>query len=137
MRIGLKATIWLPFTVFFIFSCATLQEHRKQEYGILKSAVTFSSDKVIAEYGDQIPADFNSSRFMALVSDRIPKDYLNTLRKHKLEVEPHGWYYLIKVYRDGTLILFDYSCTIELDGPVLDCPDAFDLDNIDKYDRCK
>jgi len=74
---------------------------------------------------------------MELVSDKIPEDYLNALKKHKLEVDPRGWYYLMKVYRYGTLILFDYSCTIELDGPVLDCPGAFDLDNIDKYDRCK
>jgi len=137
MRIGLKATIWLVLTVFFISSCATLEEHRKQEYGVLKSAVTFSSDKVIGEYGDQIPVDFDDQRFMELVSDKIPEDYLDALKKHKLEVDPRGWYYLMKVYRDGTLILFDYSCTIELDGPVLDCPGAFDLENIDKYDRCK
>jgi len=54
-----------------------------------------------------------------------------------LDVDPREWYYLIRVYRDGTLILFDYSCTIEPDGPVLDCPGAFDPDNIDNYDRCK
>jgi len=137
MRIGLKATIWLSLTVFFICSCATIEEHRKQEYGILKSAVTFSSDKVIGEYGDQIPADFDDQRFMDLVSDKIPEDYLDALKKHKLEVDPRGWYYLIKVYRDGTLILFDYSCTIELDGPVLECPGALDLSDIDNYDKCK
>lgn len=137
MRIGLKTTIWLVLTVFFISSCATLEEHRKQEYGVLKSAVTFSSDKVIGEYGDQIPVDFDDQRFMELVSDKIPEDYLDALKKHKLDVDPRGWYYLIRVYRDGTLILFDYSCTIELDGPVLDCPGVFDLSNIDNYDKCK
>lgn len=137
MKIRLKAAIWLFLSVFFFASCATLEENHKQEYGILKAAVMFSSDKVIGEYGDQIPADFDSNRFMELVGDKIPEEYLDALKKHKLEVEPHGWYYLIKAYQDGSLILFDYSCTIELDGPVLDSPEIFDLTNIEKYNRCK
>lgn len=97
----------------------------------------FSSEKVIGEYGEQIPADFDGNRLMKLVSVRIPEDYFHALENCKLEVEPHGWYYLIKVFDRDAMILFDYSCTTEIDGPVLDSPGMFNLTNLDKYDTCK
>lgn len=137
MKTIFKRVIWLFLAVCLLASCAMLAENRKQNYGILKSAVMFSSDKVIGEYDDQVPANFDGNRFLELVSDKIPREYLHALKNYKLEVEPHGWYYLIKAYDCGAIILFDYSCTTELDGPVLDSPEMFDLTNLEKYDRCK
>ncbi len=137
MKTTFRRLIWLFLAGCFLASCAMHAENLKQGYGILKSAVMFSSDKVIGEYGDQVPTDFDGNRFMELVGDKIPGEYLDALKNYKLEVEPHGWYYLIKVYDGDAMILFDYSCTTELDGPVLDSPEMFDLTNLEKYDRCK
>ena len=123
--------------ICFISSCALIGQSFERDYGILKSAVMFSGDKVIGEYGEQIPNDFDGSRFMALVSDKIPEEYRHALENYKLVVEPHEWYYLIKVIDNDAVILFDYSCTTEIDGPVLDSPGVFDLNNIGKYDTCR
>jgi hypothetical protein len=120
-------------------SCVSLSERQKREYGILESAVTFSADKVIGEYGDRIPDDFSAGKFMALVKDKIPKDYYEVLKKHSLEVRPKQSYYLLLLFDPDTkaLILFDFSCTAKVDGPVLLEPGKYRLENIDAYDACK
>lgn len=88
--------------LIFVSSCAILSENKKQDYGILKSAVMFSADKVIGEYGDE-----------------IPDDYYQALKKYNLQVTPKGYYYLLEVFKKDDMILFDYSCTPELDGPII------------------
>ena len=103
------------------------------------SAVTFSSDKVIGEYGDVIPDDFTSYKFLQFVKDRIPEDYFMVLSKYNLDMKPKGSYYLLLIFDPETklLILFDYSCTPEVDGPILLKPDEYDINNLELYDTCK
>jgi hypothetical protein len=137
MKNILNRLILLVLATCFLFSCTLLDHYRKQDYGVLKTAVTFSYEKVIGEYGDQIPADFDGKKFMELVKEKIPREYFSALKRYKPEIEPHGWYYLIKVYDGDNIILFDYSCTIEIEGPILDYPKTYDLNNLDKYDNCK
>jgi hypothetical protein len=106
----------------------------------LLSAVTFSSDKVIGEYGDEIPNDFTVEDFMKLVKDKIPEDYYYALRKYQLSIEPKRTYYFLLVKKPentNSIILFDYSCTPEADGPVLNEPYKYDLNNLELYDTCK
>ena len=128
--------------VFFVSassSCAALSQGQKSEYGVLGSAVTFSSDKVIGDYGDVIPNDFNADAFMKFVKDKIPEDYYKVLRKYRLDVNPRGSYYLLLVINpdNSAVILFDFSCTPEVDGPVLLDPVKYDVKNIESYDKCK
>ncbi len=120
-------------------SCAHLGEKQKREYGILESAVTFSSDKVIGEYGDSLPLDFDGVKFLGLVKDRIPEDYYRALMRHSIEVRPKGTYYLLLVHipEDNSVILFDYSCTPEVDGPVLLDPTRFDPARVESFDKCR
>ncbi len=123
--------------IFSANACVTLLEEQKKEYGLLESAVTFSSDKVIGEYGDVIPNDFDSNKFLQLVNDKIPEDYYGALKRYNLNIFPKGNYYLLKAYDGKRLILFDYSCTTEIDGPVLLGIEKYDLDHLDLYDKCK
>lgn len=128
------------FLVIFVLSsvtCLALTEAQKKEYGLLQSAATFSSDKIIGEYGDTIPDNFDKDKFLIVVKDKIPDDYYNALTKHRIDVTPMKTYYLLKVYDSNSLILFDYSCTPEVDGPVLLEPDKYDVNNLDLYDTCK
>jgi hypothetical protein len=50
-----------------------------------------------------------------------------------------GSYYLILIIapKSNAIILFDYSCTPAVDGPVLLEPDKYNVNNIDSYDTCK
>jgi len=132
-------TILLVFALLSAGSCASLSEYQKRQYGILGSAVTFSADKVIGEYGDRIPDDFSVEKFMAFVKDKIPKDYYEALKKYSLEVRPKQSYYLLLIFDPDTeaLVLFDFSCTSKVDGPVLLEPEKYRLENIDVYDACK
>lgn len=120
-------------------SCATLSEDQKREYGLLESAVTFSSDKVIGEYGDRIPDDFTQDKFIKFIKDRIPEDYYKILKKYRLDVRPKGNYYLLLAIdpNNSAVILFDFSCTPEVEGPVLLDPVKYDVKNIESYDTCK
>lgn len=120
-----------------VSSCAILSENKKEEYGILKSAVMFSADKVIGEYGDEIPDNFNNEKFMALIENKIPEDYYLALKKYNLRVNPKGYYYLLEVFQKDNMILFDYSCTPELDGPIISSEIKFDLENLEKYNHCE
>lgn len=108
----------------------------------MQSAVSQASDVVIGEYGDSIPNDFSAEKFLVVVKNKIPSDYYAALKKHALKIEPKGSYYLLLVYRDSffkapTLILFDYSCTYEADGPVFLEPLKYDLEHLELYDKCK
>ena len=135
----LPVIILLVFVVCSVGSCASLSEHQKREYGILESAVTFSADKVIGEYGDRIPDDFSAGKFMEFVKDKIPRDYYEALNKYDKEIRPKRTYYLLLVFDpvSKTLILFDYSCTPEVDGPVLLEPGKYDVNRLELYDKCK
>ena len=139
-----KDFVNIIFLLFFIFSfdaCATYykKDISKSEYGILSSAVTFSSDKVIGEYGDRIPADFSADHFMQLTKDKIPQEYHAVLEKYPIDIKPMSSYYLIIVMHpsDRSIILFDYSCTPEVDGPILLKPNEYDVTNLERYDKCK
>lgn len=128
------------FLVIFVLSssaCLALTETQKKDYGLLESAVTFASDKIIGEYGDAIPDDVDGNKFLIVVSGKIPDDYYNALKKHKINVTPLKTYYLLKVYDSNRLILFDYSCTPEVDGPILLAPEKYDLNHLELYDKCK
>jgi len=137
----MKKYLFIVFSIVIILftsnSCLALSEEQKKDYGLLESAVTFSSDKVIGEYGDRIPNDFNGKKFLLLVKDKIPEDYYQALMKHQLDVTPKGSYYLLLIFESGQLVLFDYSCTPEVDGPVLLEPEKYDLDHLALYDTCR
>jgi len=127
----------LVFLIFCVGFCAIVTHKGKPNYGVLISAVTFSSDKVIGEYGDAIPADFDKNKFLSVVKDKIPQEYFDELKRDDIYVYPKGRYYLLVVYDNKSIILFDYSCTPEADGPVLNEPGKYDVNNLDQYDQCK
>jgi hypothetical protein len=133
----LGSTFVLVVLLVSAMSCATLRGPSKGDYGILESAVTFSADKVYGEYGDTIPDDFDGTKFMQFVKDRIPEDYFEKMHDCRIDVEPKKTYYLLRAYQGEKLILFDYSCTPETDGPILLEPDKYDLGHIESYDKCK
>lgn len=133
-------TIVLVFLLFVCSSsfCVSFTEGQKRDYGVLESAITFSSDKVIGEYGCAIPDDFTAENFMRFIENKIPKDYYEALKKYQIELKPKSCYYLLLVFdpKSESLILFDYSCTPEIDGPVLLNPDKYDIRNLELYDKC-
>lgn len=135
-----KRVLILISTFIFIFllsSCLAHTEVRKEDYDILSTAATFSSDKVIGEYGGNIPDDFDGVKFLKLVKEKIPTKYYHALKKYDIELIPMKTYYLLKVYHEKKLILFDYSCTTEADGRILEAPEKYDINNLHLYDECK
>lgn len=118
-------------------SCVTVQERQQQEYGLLLSAVAFSADKVYGEYAESIPPDFNGNQFLLLVQGRIPDDYFGALQQYRIDVIPRGTYYQLAVLESDRVILFDFSCTKAVDGPVLQQPGQYDLTDLSVYDPCK
>ncbi len=75
---------------------------------------------------------------MAVVQDKIPPRSYNILESYPIKIIPKKGYYLLLVYdpQDNSLILFDYSCTFEVDGPVLLEPGKYELNNLQLYDKC-
>ncbi|KAF0181894.1 MAG: hypothetical protein FD164_1382 [Nitrospirae bacterium] len=120
-----------------VCSCATIAERQQKEYGLLMSAVSFSAGKVFGEYGDDIPEKFDAAWLLSVVKDKMPADYFNALRRYRLDVAAQGTYYRLLVFRGKELILFDFSCTEQVDGPVLLRPQAYDLSMLDQYDSCR
>ena len=138
-----KRLIFLVAGLLFIActstACASHSEILKRQYGVLGSAITFSADKIAGEYGDSIPDNLDITVFLEIVRDKIPADYYEALRNYGLEIVPKKTYYLLKAYdrESNKLILFDYSCTPELDGPVLLSPQEYDTELLEKYDKCR
>jgi hypothetical protein len=141
MKMRSRLFVIFLFAVFIFSSscCAISSEIKRSEYDVLCSAVSASSYAVIGEYGASIPSDFTVDKFTALVEKNIPEDYFKVLKQYILEIKPKGSYYLLLVFDPDTkkVILFDYSCSPEPDGPVLIEPGKFDLNNLDLYDTCK
>jgi hypothetical protein len=139
MRGRLFVTFLLAVFIFSSSSCAVSSEIKISDYGVLCSAVSASSYAVIGEYGASIPTDFTVEKFMTLSEKNIPEDYFKVLKKFFLDIKTKGSYYLLLVFDPDTksLILFDYSCTPEPDGPVLLEPGKYDLNNLNLYDKCK
>lgn len=133
----------IPFFLFILVlsltACASLSEKREKEYGLLKTAVTYSADKIKGEFGRQMPDTLDEGTFLRVVHGKIPDGYYKELTNYFLVVVPKGRYYLLKAYDKTTydLVLFDYSCTPEPDGLVLEEPTKFDLAHIESYDPCK
>lgn len=119
-------------------ACASHPEIIKRQYGIFESAVTFSADKIAGEYGDSIPDNLDNAVFLNIVRDKIPSDYYEALQNYGLVIVPKKTYYLLKAYdlESNKLILFDYSCSPEVDGPVLLSPQDYDTEHLEKYDKC-
>lgn len=120
-------------------SCFSQTEALRRQYGVFGSAVTFSADKIAGEYGDSIPDTLDNTAFLRIVRDKIPADYYEALQGYNLVVVPKGTYYLLKAYdrESNQLILFDFSCTPGVDGPVLLFPKEYDTNNLDQYDKCR
>lgn len=120
-------------------SCLAWPEAQQQDYGALISAVTYSKSAVKGEFGHDIPADFDAAEFMEVVKDQIPKTSFRTLEKYRLQVVPKEGYYLLKVYdpKNNVLILFDYSCSLGVEGRVLEEPGKYDVNHLESYDKCK
>ncbi len=130
--------VFLIIIVISFTSCGKIQECPEKDYGLLMSAITYSVDKVIGEYGDQIPNDFSGEDFMILVNDKIPPDYYTELKKYKIQIQSKGYYYLSIVTepKSGKTILFDYSCTSYVDGKIFLEPNKYDLANLELYNPC-
>jgi hypothetical protein len=134
-----KKTRLLYIAVILIFSascCLSSLEKQKRDYGMLCSIVTYASDKVIGVYDSNIPPDFDAPRFLDIAKRKLNERQYRLLTRYRLEISPLGTYYLLKLFDGKRLILFDYSCTIKLDGPILSSDKTFDLDHLEKYDEC-
>jgi len=134
-----KKTRLLYIAVILILSascCLSNHEKQNRDYGMLCSIVSYASDKVIGVYDSRIPFDFNVSMFLDIAKRKLNEKQYRLLTRYRLEISPLGTYYRLKLYDGKRLILFDYSCTIKLDGPILSSDRTFDLDHLEKYDEC-
>ncbi|MGO9531087.1 MAG: hypothetical protein ACLP3B_07885, partial [Syntrophobacteraceae bacterium] len=71
-------------------SCAALPGGEQKDYGLLKTAVTFSADKIMGEFGDHIPGDLDAEMFLRTVHGKIPDDFYKALTGYSLVVVPKG-----------------------------------------------
>ncbi len=122
--------------VFALGSCITLTASQKKEYDNLMAAAASSAAIFRGRYDGNLPKDLNESKFLNTVKSKLPPDYYDILKKYRLQITNDGNYYLLKVFDNRKLILFDYSCTLEIDGAVLLTPDKFDLNHIGLYNKC-
>lgn len=137
----MRKSLYITISIFLVLClencCLSTVERFKKDYGILGTAVTYVSDKVIGEYDDSLPDDFGLTRFLDIAKKELSISQYNILLRYRLEIIPKKTYYLLKVFEGTQLIMFDYSCTSEVDGPILYSDQKFDLDHLEKYDKCK
>ncbi len=88
---------------------------------------------------DYFPDSFDQKAFDRTIKGKLEKSYYDELMKHSVGVFPKGSYYLLVVrdQPDGSVILFDYSCSTEIDGPVQEEPRKYDVAHVEKYNPCE
>jgi hypothetical protein len=127
--------------IIFLYasSCIALSDSQKQEYTLLKSAVTYSKLAVKGKFGHHLPPGFNSEKFLEVVKNKIPENSYDVLQKYHLQVIPKDGYYLLLVFdpKNNALILFSYSCEPGAEGRILEEPGKYDVNNLQLYDKCK
>jgi hypothetical protein len=143
LEITVKRSHLNAFLILFIFflgaCCSTPGNGHKKEYGVLVSAVMNAPFAVKGVYPANLPPDFSGTTFLQTVKGRIPDSSFSELSHYSLQVIPKGRYYLLVVREPSTnsIILFDYSCTFNIDGKVFESPAEYDLNHLELYDRCK
>ena len=139
MKRRLFPIVYCVLILFYASSCLALSEAQHREYGSLISAVTYSKSAIQGEYGHDIPADFDAAEFMEVVKDHIPERSYHILERYKIQITPKEGYFLLKVFdpQDNSLILFDYSCNLGVEGQVLEEPGKYDVNHLELYDKCK
>jgi hypothetical protein len=127
--------------IIFLYasSCIAFSEAQKQEYSLLKSAVSYSKLAVKGKFGHDIPPGFDAKEFLNVVKDRIPENSYDVLEKYHLQVIPKDGYYLLLVFdpKNNALILFSYSCEPGAEGRILEEPGKYDVHNLQLYDKCQ
>ena len=135
-----RLTAFVFLSVFFLStSCLTPSDIIERDYGTLVTAVMNAPNPVKGVYPGNLPPDFSSSTFLQVIKSKIPENSFLALSHYRLEVIPKGSYYLLIVREPATgeMILFDYSCTFNVDGPVFHAPGQYDLNHLEWYDPCK
>lgn len=120
-------------------SCITTGERHEKDYGMLVTAVMNAPFAVKGVYPGDLPADFSSTTFLQVIKGKIPDNSFSELSHYDLQVIPKGRYYLLIVREPstGTIVLFDYSCTFNVDGKVFESTEQYDLNHLELYDKCK
>lgn len=87
---------------------------------------------------DVYPAHLSANEFMDSLRTHNAKAH-QRLSHYLVQIRSYGSYYLIKVYdrRSQEMIMYDYSCTDKLDGPLYRAADrsTYDINVIPK--ECK
>lgn len=137
----MKRIFFVIFAVVLVFTsigkCGTISEKTRTEYGHLKTAIETSASVIKGEYGKKLPAEFDTSKFLQEVEGKIP--FYSELSKYSIIVQSKGNYYLLiaKSPDKKSIILFDFSCSTQVDGLVYLYPEKYDTNNLDQYDPCK
>jgi predicted small secreted protein len=140
-----RLTAFILLSIVLLLTSCNHGGGTEKDYGKLVSAVMNAPRAVKGTYSGDLPPDFSSSTFLQTVKGKIPDDSYAALSHYRLEVIPKGSYYLLIVREPATgeVILFDYSCTFEVDGKVFkdpkqfNLPKQFDLKRLEQYDPCK
>ncbi len=122
--------------VLALGSCVTLTVSQKREYDNLMQAAADSAAIFRGDYKGALPKNIDEPKFLSTVRDKLPPNEFSLLKKYRLQIANEGNYYLLKIFDNRELILFDYSCTLEIDGAVLLQPGKFNLNTIGLYNKC-
>lgn len=116
-----------------------LTERERRSYGILLSAVAESRNQVLGVFGDKIPPTFDRVQFLNLMKEKLSGSYYRALKdRHFLYLIVKDGYYLLTIAQGYRIILYDFSCTPEVDGRIiLEPPGRFDLSRMERDDPCR
>jgi hypothetical protein len=107
------------------------------KYGLLITAVQVAGEKMYGIYGETLPAGLNRGVFLELMKRELPQKYYKALVDHRyVNIIPRGTYYRLVVFQGRSLILYDFSCTDRVDGPVLTSAERVSLADLEKLDPC-
>ena len=118
---------------------AHCRDFSEQDYDQLQLGIIVSAKKIKGVFNGNMPIDMDKELFLKTIKNRIPEDGYDLIASTHIEITSYGTYYFLKLYdKDSNkLILFDYSCTHKVDGPVWAKPINYDLDNLEQYNSCK
>jgi hypothetical protein len=109
-------------TIALLFiACTPYWEAERIEYGSLGRSV--AGMPYVMDYvwlnGDAYPPTVSTQEFLDSLRVHMPIEY-EALSSYVVEFKGCGPFYVINVYNRRTMemIMFDYSCTQALDGPV-------------------
>lgn len=115
MKHGNLLVAWVILLGVIGSGCWSSKETLLYQYEELETIVQDAKFTIYGNFGPVFSDSLNADTVMSMLKDKEPQ-YYEMLNRYHVEFVFMKSDYLIALWKDGCLVIYDYSCTPKVDG---------------------